>query len=146
MIRKAIPADLNREESIPLVIEALRTERYPTLVISLERIRATALECITSAQNFAWVCEKDGKIVGAVGATTNPGFWFERSEVNVVMFYCKAPGEGIALLRELVRWFRSRPILKRLNFVCEYDADPRLGKLLERLGLNKAFPTYSLIK
>ena len=140
MIRKATPNDLNR--IVELGIEALRIERYPNLVLSQERLQAMAVACISSTQHFSWVCEQEGKLMGAVLAMTVPGFWFERSECNVIMFFCKAPGEGVKMLRELLRWYRSRPILKRLMFVCEFDADPRIEKLLSRLGAKKICPVY----
>src|SRR3990172_4175226 len=125
MIRKATTSDI--EKLIPLAIEALRIERYPSLVVSKDRIRSMIIEAVSSAQNFARVCERNGELMGAVGAITVPGFWFERYEASVVMFYCKSPGEGMAMLRELLQWFRSRQALKRLTFTCEIDADPRIG-------------------
>lgn len=143
MIRKARPDDVIK--IIPLVVEALRIDRYPSLLLSEDRIRDMAISCISSSQHFAWVSEYNGVLMGAVAAQSVPGFWFERSEANVVMFYCKTPGEGIAMMRELIRWFKSRPALKRLTFVCEFDADPRIMKLIERLGLNKSFPVYTML-
>lgn len=140
MIRRAVPQDI--PAIVSLAIEAVRPERYPYLVLSREKIGRLAVECVSSAQHFLWVAERDGVIGGAVVAVVNEGLWFDRREACVVMFYCVLPGEGIKLLRQFLRWVAARTIIKRVVFTLEDDADPRVGKLLARLGFKRAFPVY----
>jgi len=140
MIRKATPHDLNR--IVELGLEALNQGAYPNLVISREKVEAMALQCISSPQNFAWVAEKDGIVGGAVCGFTADCMFYERKSFNVVQIYCRLPGEGIKLMREALRWARSRPIIKMIVVTLEYDVDPRIGKMLLRLGLKKELPVY----
>lgn len=140
MIRKAVPADIS--EIVELGLEALAKNGYKDLVVSREKIVALARECVTSPRNFAWVAERDGVIGGALCGLVNDCLVYERAQVNIVQFYTRIPGDGIALMREAVRWWRSRPALKVIVFTLDADADPRIGKLLARLGLKRELPVY----
>jgi hypothetical protein len=140
MIRKAAPADI--KSIFNLGIEALENDAYDKLVIDREKTFIMARECVSSANNFAWVAENDGVIGGAVLALVHPNMFYERSCATVVMFYCKLPGEGVRLIREFLQWSRKRPIIKLIQFTLERNADPRIGVLLKRLGLNTALPVY----
>ena len=140
MIRKAGPADIDGVTALGL--EALENDPYEGLLIDPARVRAVAMEGITAPSNFCWVCEEDGEIVGAVTAIVTDMLFYERKQANVVQFYCKAPGEGAKLLRELMSWARGRPVIKAVLFTLEHRADPRIGKLLTRLGLEVELPVY----
>ena len=144
MIRQAIPADISA--IVELGLEALKIDPYPNLVISEIKIFSLATECVSAATNFAWVAEKDGKVVGAVCAIVHPLMFYERSQASVVQIYCQYPGDGLKLLREFLRWARSRPVIKMICVTLEAKADPRIGKLLNRLGLQKELPVYLEIK
>lgn len=140
MIRKATPADV--PAIVEMGLEALNTSPYPNMVISRQKVEAVALECVSSAKNFSWVAEKDGVIGGALCAVTHDCMFYERQQASVVQWYCKIPNDGIALMREFIRWANSRPAIKMISVSLEYDADPRIGKVLKRLGLDMTLPAF----
>jgi hypothetical protein len=144
MIRRARPDDLVK--IVELGIEALEKADHPGMVISREKIEAIAKQCISSPKDFVWVAERGEMVMGAVCARTHDNLFFERQQATVVMCYCLIPGEGIKLLREFLRWARSRPIIKVISFTPEINSDPRIGKMLGRLGLRKFLTTYIEIK
>jgi len=131
---------------VELGLEALNLDPYNKLVISKRKIISLANECISSANNFAWVVEHDNKIKGAVCALIHPIMFYEKSQASVLQFYCKVPGAGIKLLRTFMEWVDSRPVIKLVVFTLEGNADPRIGKLLNRLGLKKDLPVYIKVK
>lgn len=140
MIRKATSSDIPR--IVELGIEALNQGAYPNLVISREKVEAMARECVSSSQNFAWVAEKDGNVVAAVCGFVTECLFYERKQFNICQFWSRTPGEGIKLIRQALRWARSRPAIKMIIFTLEADADPRIGLMLSRLGLKISLPVY----
>ena len=140
MIRKATQDDI--PSVVELGMEALTKTTYPGLEISRMKVYAMAVECISSERNFGYVSEKDGKIVAAVGALVHPMLFHERQQASVVQFYSTSPGEGIKLMRELMSWCKSRTGIKMVCFTLEDKADPRIGKVLSRLGLQTELPVY----
>lgn len=141
LIRPATISDLNAV--IDLGVEAMTVDPLPNMVVDRDKIRVMAVECISGPSNFCWVCEDDdGQVVGAVSAIVQDCLFYQRRQATVLQFYCKKPGQGIKLLREFLRWARGRPIIKMIVFALESGADPRIGKLLERLGLGRALPIY----
>lgn len=140
VIRIATPDDI--DAVVALGLEALQNEPYPGLTISRVKVYTVATECISSSNNFAWVAEKDGKIVGAVGAIVHPIMFYEKRQASVVQYYCTEPGEGIKLLREFMKWVKNRPVIKMVCFTLEINTDPRIGDLLSKLGLTGDLPVY----
>ncbi len=144
LIRKAKPSDV--PAVVRLGLEALNQDPYEELLICEDKVKAIAIECISAPCNFCWVAEKDGEVVGAVTAIVHQMAFYERSQATVVQFFCKEPGEGIKLIRELLNWVDTRPAIKMVCFTLECRADPRIGKLLNRLGLKKELPVYMRLK
>lgn len=140
MLRKATPSDT--PAIVSLGIEALESNPYEGLVISRDRVNSLITECVSAACNFAWVSEIDGKVVASVMALVHPNMVYERNCATVVQFYTRVPGEGAKLIRQFLRWARSRPAIKLITFTIDYNADPRIGKLLERMGLCMALPVF----
>jgi hypothetical protein len=140
MIRKAVPADI--DDIICLGLDALEINSYEGLSPSKVKMFSLGTGIISSANHFCWVAEKDGKIVGAVSALTHSMMVFQGSQSSVIQFYCTEPGEGIKLIREFMKWVKSRPAIKMVVFTLEVKADPRIGKLLSRLGLELELPVY----
>ena len=144
MIRQAALKDL--PAVVSLGIEALETDPYPGLVISPDRVKAVATDCISSACNFAWVSEVEGDVVAAVCAQVHDMQFYERKQATVVQFYTRHPGAGIPLIRKFLKWARSRGAIKLIVFTLECRADPRIGSMLERMGLSVELPVYLEIK
>ena len=96
--------------------------------------------------HFCWVCEDEDKVVAAFVACTMPGFWFERQSCSVLLYYTRKPGRGIGLIREFARWVKSRPAIKMAIFELEPDADPRLVKLLVRLGFDRQSQNMTYVR
>lgn len=141
MIREAKPCDI--EAIARLGRESLERNSHQGLRISQPKIDEMARELVTGAQNFAWVAEDDdGVVVGAVCAYVHECMFFERRQASVVMFYTQKPRSGGFLIRRLVKWYKSRPGLKMLVFTLERGADPRIGGLLVKLGLDAEMPNF----
>jgi hypothetical protein len=143
MLRRALPPDI--AQIVDLAVEAVSREPWPVR-ISRPAMTAMASEVIGSNEHFCWVSDRDGRITAAVGALTQDGWWHERKTCSVLMFYSRAPGDGIGLLREFARWVKSRPAIKVALFSLEHNADPRIGLLLRRLGFTWNFPQYGFIR
>ena len=62
------------------------------------------------------------------------GFWFERLQCSVLLYYSLVKGAGLPLVREFARWVKSRPGIKVAVFSMEPGVDERLVKFLKRLG------------
>jgi hypothetical protein len=143
IIRRAKFADI--PAIVELAVESVSRNPWP-LRIDKQAMESTARELIAGNQHFAEVAEDEGKIVGAVGACTQPGFWHERMTCSVLMFFAKKAGAGVALLRSFARWVRGRPAIKMAIFSLEADLDPRIGLLLHRLGFTHQAPCYTYIR
>ena len=130
---------------VDLAVESVSRSPLP-VVIDRQAMAAMAEQLIPGRQHFAWVGEEDGKVVAAVGAQVSAGWWFQRNQASVLMFYSRRPGHGIALLREFARWVKSRPTIKMALFSLEHDADPRIGLLLQRLGFSLQNPQFTYVR
>ncbi len=140
IIRPAKPDDIDAITDLGL--EALTVNAYPNLVIDPDKVRAMATECVSAASNFSWVAEKDGKVVAAVSALIHDMMFHERKQATVVQFYTTEPNAGLPLLRKFLEWARGRRVIKMICFTLEVNADPRIGKMLNRLGLQAELPIY----
>lgn len=136
-IRPAQPKD--RARVVELATRAVSVDPLP-LRVDKERMGASFDEVVAGNQHFMWVAEHEGVVVAGLAAHVSDGFWFQRSQASVLMFYTEQPGAGIALIREFARWVKSRPVIKMAVFSLERNADPRIVKLLSRLGFNLMFP------
>lgn len=139
-MRQATHKDI--DSIVQLGIEALERDPYPGLVISRDKLKEVAIECVSQNCNYAWVEERDGEIIGAVCALVHEMIFHERKQATVVQFYCNQPNQGIGLLRHFLSWARGRRTIKMICFTLECRADPRVGKLLKRLGLKNELPVF----
>ena len=140
IVRKAQPKDI--PGIIALGLDSLEKDAYENLIISKEKVEALAIECVSATCNFAWVVEKDGKIVGSVCAIVTDMMFYELKQASVLQIFCKEPVKGVELLREFMKLCESRPAIKMVCFTLECNADPRIGILLNRLGLKQELPVY----
>lgn len=142
--RRATPAD--RSAVLTLATRAVSRDPLP-LKVSRDRMAQTFDTVVAGNQHCALVSEDDdGKVVAALLAHVAPGFWFERMQADVLMFYTEHPGAGLPLMREFARWVKARPIIKMATFSLERDADPRIAKLLDKLGFNQRFPQHVYVR
>lgn len=131
--RKALMQDV--PEIVELAVESVMRDPLP-VKIDREAMAEMVRKCLNPA-HFNWVTEKDGKVVAAVIAHVGPGFWFQKLQASVIMYYTNSPGCGLPLLREFARWVKSRPGIKIAVFELEPDVDPRLVKFLNRAGFTR---------
>ncbi len=141
LIRPATTADV--PAIVDLAVESVSVNPLPVR-LDRQAMGDTARALIIGNQHFSWVSVKDGRVVGAVGACVQPGFWFQRSQASVLMFFAHAG--GIELLRELARWVRARPTIKVAVFSLEPGMDPRIGHLLSRLGFGRQSIAYTYVR
>lgn len=141
LIRPATTADV--PAIVDLAVESVSINPMPVR-LDRQAMGDTARALIIGNQHFSWVSVKDGRVVGAVGACVQPGFWFQRSQASVLMFFAHAG--GIELLRELARWVRARPTIKVAVFSLEPGMDPRIGHLLSRLGFGRQSIAYTYVR
>ena len=134
MIRKATLADV--PAIVDIAVESVTQNPLPVRICR-ESMADTAREAIAGNQHFVWVSEIDGEVVAAVGAMSERSFWYERQQCSMMLYYTKVPGEGVKLLREFGRWVKSRPVIKVAVIEMEPDADPRLIKLINRIGFSR---------
>ena len=144
MIRKATPNDLIK--IVDLGVEALEKTGHKGFIIDREKITAIARKCISSPSDFVWVSEIDKNIVAAVTVSVCPMTCYIHKQASVVQFYSKKNGEGIKLIKQLIKWWESRPGLKTLVFTLECDVDERTVKLLKLLGFSFEFPVMSIMR
>jgi hypothetical protein len=130
-------AKLSDENAVlSLAIESVSRDPLP-VTISRAAMSETFRELVGRPQHFCWVATVDGEIVGAVVAQTAFGFWFERQQSSVLLYYSRVTGASLALLREYMRWLKARPVIKLAVLELEPSADPRLAKVLRRLGFQR---------
>jgi hypothetical protein len=122
---------------IPSIVE-LAVESVSQNPLPVKISRAAMVETLEGIvgrpQHFCWVGVKDGSIVSAVVAQTSFGFWFERQQCSVLMYYTRVKGGCFPLLRKFAQWVKSRPAIKIAVFELEPESDPRLSKALSKLG------------
>lgn len=143
-IRRAKPRDI--EAVAQLGLEALKAFAYPRMVVDPDKVRAVAREVVTGAGNFCMVAEQNGALVGAVSALVHEQLFYERRTASVVQFYSKVPRVGVRLIRIFLEWARARPGIKTIVFTVETQADPRIVRLLQRLGLTDSFPVLREVR
>lgn len=127
-------------QDIPAIVDiAVESVSKDPLPVRIDRAAMAdmAKECMGPA-HFMWVTEDDdGKVVAAIAAYCQKGFWFERMQCSVLLYWSRVAGAGLPLLREFARWVRGRPAIKLAIIELEPDADPRLVKFFKRVGFSR---------
>ncbi len=141
--RRATHADI--QAIVELAAESVAQDPLP-VVVDPQAMADTARQLVGQPAHFAWVTEADGAVVAAVVACVQRSFWFRGSQASVLLFFSRAPGAGVPLLREFARWVRSRPTIKVAVFELEPDVDPRTERLLQRLGFARKSNNLSYVK
>jgi hypothetical protein len=133
IFRKATMSDV--PAIVDIAVESVSRDPLPVR-IDRDAMAETAKECLGPA-HFVWVAEQDGHVVAAIGACVQPGFWFERLQCSVLLYYSRLPGAGLPLLREFAKWVKSRPAIKLAIIELEPGVDPRLVRFFKRVGFSR---------
>ena len=134
MSREATFADI--PAIVDLAVESVNQNPLPVRICR-ESMADTAREAIAGNQHFVWVSEIEGEVVAAVGAMAERSFWYERQQCSMMLYFTRVPGEGVKLLRQFAKWVKSRPVIKVAVIELEPETDPRLLKLLGRIGFSR---------
>ena len=119
-----------------LAIESVQRDPLP-VTVSREAICESARALIGKAMHFAWVAEQDGQVVASVCAQSAYGFWFERQQCSVLLYYGRVPHSVAPLLLRLARWIKSRPAIKLAVIELEPSAPAELVRFVARLGFDR---------
>ena len=130
MYRKATVSDV--PSIVDIAVESVSHDPLPVR-IDREAMADMARECMGPA-HFMWVTEHEGKVVAAMAGYVQKGFWFERLQCSVLLYWSRVPGAGLPLIREFARWVKGRPAIKLAIVELEPGVDPRLVKFFKRVG------------
>jgi len=133
-LRPAKVADITA--IVELAVESVSRNPMP-LKVDAEAMRLKAHALVGNPAHFVWVDVQDGKVVACVAAEVGPGFWFRGLQASVLLYYARPPGSVARLMRRLAEWVKGRSGIKLGIVELEPDADPRLVKLLDRLGFSR---------
>lgn len=142
MIRKAVPGDVGA--IVDLAVESVSINPIP-VVIDREAMRDQTIECM-APQNYMRVFERDGEVIGAWAAVTNPGFWHERRVASVLLHYAREPGVWVRLARDFYRWVEGRGAIRVAVMELEPESDPRMIELLKRIGFTRESTNLSYVR
>lgn len=142
MIRRAKQSDYESCLSIAKKLFPL----YPSLIPNQSSLKKIFTECVSGAQNFVWVSEKDGVVCGCLLAITFDHIWAQKKSSSVLMWSCEKSGDGISLLREYAKWLDERPAIRRGGFQFDIDIDVRIYPVLERAGFKRSGGCFLQIK
>ena len=132
------------EAIVDIAVESVSHDPLP-VKIDRQAMADTARTCLNPA-HFMWVAEEDGKVVASVAACVQPSFWFQKLQCSVLLYYTRVPGAGMPLIREFVRWVKSRSAIKVAVLELEPGVDPRLVKFLKRMGFERESLNLSYIR
>lgn len=134
---------------IPAIIDiAVESVSRDPLPVRIDRsgMADTARSLIGRPNHFVWVSEAAGKVVACVAACTQHGFWFERLQCSVILYWSRVAGAGAPLLRRLAAWIKSRPAIKMAIMELEPGADPRLVRFIRRLGFSRQSSNLTYVR
>lgn len=142
IFRKATMSDV--PAIVDIAVESVSQDPLP-LTIDRAAMAETVKACLGPA-HFAWVAEKDGIVVAAVLACAQKSFWFTRMSCSVLLYYTRVAGAGLPLIREFVRWVKSRSAIKMAIIELEPNVDPRLLQFLKRAGFARESVNLSFVR
>lgn len=133
LLRRVTAEDIDQVAAF--AIEGLRPNLYP-LHLSREKVRQWIRHFADSQRDFHLAAFDGGRIVGLIAAIVQEMPFWERWEAHVLACRAVVPGVGQRLFRELFRWVRANPLIRRLHWAMEFDAEPRMMRIAERFGFN----------
>jgi len=142
-IRQAKQSDI--PAIVELAIKSVSRDPLP-LVADPDRMASMAASLIGNPAHFVWVGETDGKVTSCVGAQVGPGFWFRGLQASVLLYFADTPSHGGMLILKFARWCKSRSGIKLAVLECEPDTDPRLERLIRRLGFGRKSNNWTYVR
>lgn len=130
---------------VSLGVESVSRDPLP-VTIDRAAMRETFLSLVGRPVHFCWVAEQGGEVVAGVVACSQPGFWFQRQQCSVLLYYTRVPGAAVPLLRRFAEWVKSRPAIKLAVFELEPGVDERLVRLLRRLGFGRESRNLTFVR
>lgn len=130
---------------VELAVESVNRDPLP-VKISREAMAETTRQVVGKSMHFAWVAEQDGQVVGSVLAQAAYGFWFERQQCSVLLYYGRVPNSVAPLLRRLARWIKSRPVIKVAVIELEPIAPLGLLRALGKLGFDRVSANATYVR
>ena len=141
MIRPATLMDFNTIVEMAMV----ETRGYDKLLPDTDKIHRGVTQAISSAKHFCWVSEHDGAITGALIGLSSANLWAQRQNCIVALWTSFKAGDGRKLMKEFLKWIDTRRIIRVAGIVPDSNhVDPRVWKLVERLGFRKYGGAYLL--
>lgn len=137
-LRRITPDEI--DQVAEFAIDGMHVERYP-LHLDCTKVREAVTHFQRSSTDFHLAAFESGRIVGAIAAAVVGMHWWERCEAHIVVFRSASVGAGRQLLRALMAWFDGQPMVRRLTWAFERDADPRQKRYAKRFGFN----TFALV-
>jgi hypothetical protein len=133
--RRIQPADL--AAAAEFAIRGLRPDLYP-MRLAPEKVDSTIRHFMHSTTDFHLGAFDGERVVGGIAAVVTESPWFERADATVVMCQAIVPGVGRRLLAALRAWMDGDMRIRRAFFPLEFDADPRMLRLLARYGFGSS--------
>ena len=81
---------------------------------------------------------------GVLLALTSSNIWAQRQCCAIMLWVSKIPEGGAELLRFFRTWVSTRRAIRVAGMAPDLDLDPRVGKLVERIGFTKRGGSYLL--
>jgi hypothetical protein len=143
MIRQAKHSDI--PAIVALALESVSIDPLP-VKSSPSAMKETLQHLVGMPMHFVWVTEIDGEVVAAVVAQCAYGFWFERQQCSVLLYYTRVPGGCMPLLRKLAQWIKSRTVIRLAVIELEPGVDERLITFLARLGFARRSTNLAYVR
>jgi hypothetical protein len=143
VIRPAKLADIPM--IVSLAVESVSRDALP-VKNDTAAMEALARQLIGNPAHFVWVGETDGIVDSCVAAAVQPGFWFRGLQASVLLYYARPPGSVALLLRRLSAWIKGRSGIKMAIIELEPGTDPRLERLLGRIGFNRKSDNMTYVR
>lgn len=137
------PATLSDRKAILDILHP-EMEKYP-LRPDKDKIWAGLTEAISAKRHFTWVAVAEKKVTGVIIALTNDNLWAQRMNSNVVAWVAHTPGTGASLMRQFIKWVKSRRAIKLAGMAIDCDVDERIWPLAQRLGFERRNGTLLLL-
>lgn len=118
--------------------------KYP-LRQDRDKIWEGLAEAISAPRHFAWVAVIDKKVTGVLIALTGDNLWAQRMNSNVVAWVAHTPGTGASLMRQFIKWVKSRRAIKVAGMAIDCEVDERVWPLAQRLGYKRCNGTLLLV-